>query len=765
MNRYLISLLLIVSSMPHLFARTITGTIVAEKDSTTLSGAVCKLYTDNQLIKSTTSSDNGNFTIQTDRKTALYLEISLVGFQNTDIQIESGSKNINLGNVFLSETVVLDEVTVTASRIINSKGRTIVYPSAADVKASSSSLSLFQKLPLAGLEANPITRTLSVDRGTPKILINGVPSTIEDFNALMPKDIEKVEYSRFTPARYADSGTSGFINITLKKRNDGGQIYTWGRTALQTAFVDANLRASYHQGPSQFTISYNPSWRNYQKVYDSSQSSYVADNFKVDLKTTDRNPFNYFMQNMNLKYDYSPNLKTLFTATFRATPSISKRYLFGHTEDSYLGEYDIDNKTKSSGFSPSLDLFFRRDFNSKNSLEAQLVGTLTSDDYRRDYRYDFTDGTFDNYTVNVDSRRRSLITALRYIHTFSDLTTLSTGYQNTISRSKNSYLTSDYEPILTENNNYLYANLGQTIGNVYLSLSTGLKLFWMENDLNKRHFIKNLSSARISWNSGGHWNILATMDYSPGIPSLSSLTDYPQQISPYLISNGNPDLKVSDYFNYRIYVTYQIINKFYVTYTTAMQTTHNGVTSDYFYLGNEKFLSQSSNYKTYRCFQNDITLGVNNLAGFGANLYFCYSNYHTAGNGWSHNLGNFDASMSLWWNHGPFTISYWRKVPAKYLSGHYVSKEENGDALSFDYKPNRHWVIGLNWMYMFDKKGTRYPSWSYSSVNPSVSDRYIKHNGNMVVITLSYNTDFGSIFHTARRNLNNSDNAGSILKL
>ncbi len=764
MNRFITMVLFIATIHLTLSARSITGLVVAEKDSTALPGAMCRLYSDKQLLESVTTEANGSFRFQTEAKTSLSLEISLAGFENAEVYIETGTKNVNIGKIFLSESVFLDEVTVTASKVINSKGRTIVYPTGADVRASSSSLSLFQKLSLAGLLANPINRTLTVDGGVPTILINGIPSTIEDFNSLSPKDIEKVEYSRNTPAKYADNGTSGFLNIMLKKRDDGGQFYSWGRSALQTAFVDANIRASYHQGPSQFTLSYDPSWRNYQKVYDTSVSSYIAEDFRVNLVTKDKNPFNYFTQNMRLKYDYSPDMQTLFSVTFRATPMINKRYLHGHTEDSYLGNYDITSKAKSNGFAPSLDLFFRKDFNSKNSLEAQLVGTLSSDKYRRDYQYDFMDATTVNYVNNVDSRRRSLISAISYIHNFSDKTSLSAGYQNTISRSVNTYLDTDYKPVLTENNNYMYLRLGQSINKVYFSLATGIKLFYTENDLNKRHFIRNLSSAQISWQPNSHWNFRATINYSPVIPSLTALTDYPQQTSPYLISNGNPDLKVTESLYYRLYFNFQA-GKFNASYTSAMQTRHNGVTNDIFYLGDEKFLSQSVNYRQYRAFQNDITLGLNNVAGFGAQIYMRLSNYLTAGEGWKHRLNNFDANFSLWWNRGPFTISYWRIIPGKYLAGQRVSKNENGDALAFDYKPDKHWVIGVNWMYMFDKKGTRYPSWSYSAVNPADNDRYIKHNGNMVVITLSYSADFGSIFRTAKRTLNNSDNSGSILKL
>lgn len=117
---------------------------------------------------------------------------------------------------------------------------------------------------------------------------------MDDVNSIQAKEIEKIEYSRITPARYADQGKRGMISITLKKRNDGGSVYLWGRSATATAFMDGNFRASYHQGPSQFNVSYNPSWRNYKEAYDNSYESYIGDDFRVDLESHDRNPFNYF---------------------------------------------------------------------------------------------------------------------------------------------------------------------------------------------------------------------------------------------------------------------------------------------------------------------------------------------------------------------------------------------------------------------------------------------------------------------------------------
>ena len=85
--------------------------------------------------------------------------------------------------------------------------------------------------------------------------------------------------------------------------------------------------------------------------------------------------------------------------------------------------------------------------------------------------------------------------------------------------------------------------------------------------------------------------------------------------------------------------------------------------------------------------------------------------------------------------------------------------------LGVEYQPDKHWNLGLSWMYMFDKKGTRYPGWNYSPVNPLTRDRYISENSNMIVLSVTYNADFGSIFRTARRSLNNSDSSSSLLKL
>ncbi len=750
-------------SINGVFARTITGEVRSDKDSTVVESALCRLYSDGKMIEGVLTNSRGEFEINTPIKSKIRLDVSMTGYNTTSIMIESG-KNVSVGTVYIVEGLTLEGVEFTANATVDARGRTIVFPSESDIKSSATSVSLFQKLPLAGLEANPINRTLSVDGGTPLILINGIPSTIDDFNTLQPKDIAKIEFSRITPARYADRGHVGLISITLKKRDDGGQIYMWGRSAVNTVFVDANINTSYHQGPSQFTIKYSPSWRNYSEVYDYSKESYIGDDFRMDMTSTDRNPFNYHTHNVSVKYDYSPNINTLFSAALRLTPYSTRRRLIGSTSDDVLGNYTNYNLSSQKELTPSIDLFFKRDFNEKNALEFQVVGTLAYNDYRRSNEYKFSDGNVDNYNMDVDSRRRSLISEISYIHQFSAKTSLSVGYQNTVSHSVNTYLSSDYKPLLTENNNYFYARLGQQVNKVYFSVSSGAKMYWIKNDFNRRNFIRNISTVQFSWNISSKWNLVGAFQYSPIIPSLSALTDYPQQQTPYLISNGNPNLKVSDVFLYQLMPSYRY-KKFNASLLINYKRLNDCATNEVVYLGDKMFLSQTINARKAWYTTAGLNLKISDIAGFGANLYISYAHYVMSGQGWIHHLNSWYGSFTLWWNHGPYTISYWRTIPGKYLIGQTVDKNENGDALSFEYNPNKHWTVGVNWMYMFEKKGTQYPSWSYSAVNPATRDRYIKHNGNMVTLTVSYTTDFGSIFRSSRRSLNNSDSGSSLLQL
>jgi hypothetical protein len=291
-----------------------------------------------------------------------------------------------------------------------------------------------------------------------------------------------------------------------------------------------------------------------------------------------------------------------------------------------------------------------------------------------------------------------------------------------------------------------------------------MKLFWMKNDMNKRNFVRNISTAQISWRVSDKWNIRGSFRYAPSIPSLSALTDYAQQSTQTLLSNGNPDLKTTETLMYQIAPSFNS-NKVSVSLSVSYNDSKNPWVNRIIYMGNKMFLNQSNNYDYQRNLYNKLTVNVGDIfAGFGAKVDLYLSRFWAAGSDWSRNLTSFDAEFSLWWNRGPFTVSYWRNFPGKYLSGYNVGRHENTDGLTLDYQPNKHWTVSAAWWYMFDKKGTKYSQWTYDPAHPSYNERYISNNGNMFVLSVSYTADFGTIFNTGRRGLNNTDSGSSLFK-
>lgn len=103
-------------------ARTIQGIVLSSNDSTALVGASCRLLSEGKFLSGTSTGSDGTFTLQTDVRSSLNLEVSMTGFFTTSIIIESGAKNLSLGNIYLDEGITLSDVTVTASPVIKTKG-------------------------------------------------------------------------------------------------------------------------------------------------------------------------------------------------------------------------------------------------------------------------------------------------------------------------------------------------------------------------------------------------------------------------------------------------------------------------------------------------------------------------------------------------------------------------------------------------------------------------------------------------------------------
>jgi outer membrane receptor protein involved in Fe transport len=174
-------------------------------------------------ITGVTTEVDGSFTIET-AASDFYLQVSFIGFETrviTDFETVDG--RIDLGTIVLSEQgQLLGEVVVRADRSTTEfKLDKRVFNVGEDLSSTgASALELLNNVPSVNVD---IEGQISL-RGSNgvQILINGKPSVMasEQGNALgtITADmIEKIEVITNPSAKYDAEGTSGIINIVLKK--------------------------------------------------------------------------------------------------------------------------------------------------------------------------------------------------------------------------------------------------------------------------------------------------------------------------------------------------------------------------------------------------------------------------------------------------------------------------------------------------------------------------------------------------------------------
>ena len=209
---------------------TIKGTVVEESSGQPIAYATV-MVGDNETkkpIDGTTTMDDGSFSLETDA-TDYYIEVSFLGFRTKTFgPPPTQGKTIDLGKVALSEdaeqlqeVVVQGEVSRTEFKLDKR-----VFNVGKDLSTTgASALEVLNNVPSVNVN---IEGRISL-RGSQgvQILINGKPSIIasDEGNALgtITADmIEKIEVMTNPSAKYDAEGTSGIINIVLKKEERKG---------------------------------------------------------------------------------------------------------------------------------------------------------------------------------------------------------------------------------------------------------------------------------------------------------------------------------------------------------------------------------------------------------------------------------------------------------------------------------------------------------------------------------------------------------------
>ncbi len=670
-------------------------------------------------------------------------------------------------------TLVLGEVTVNGMRTIQKVDRTLFLPTRKMARSSANGYDLLKLMMLPGLKVDPVQQTISSLRGGGvQVRINDVKAGTQDILALQPDEVIRVEYIENPGVRYSDTSLDAVINYIVKRRYSG---YVGGVQAMQaftTGFNNSNAYFKFNHKKSEFSFNYNFSYRDYDKRrYDETADYYFPDGTTRHREYRGYNtPFMYNTHDFQLGYNFAEPDKYTFNARFNINisnnPYRGVNQLAIETGQPDLYQY---NKASSSGYTPSLDLYFSAKLPHRQSIVANVVGTYIHTDYdylMRQYLFDQSPSQsmladpINDYSYSTLGKKYSLITEAIYAKEFKKAT-LSAGGEFSISRTDNDYTGAvNTDALLNSNNLYLFAQLQGKFAWLNYQVGVGANrasIHQGDIGFEKWTFRPRLT---LQTNAIKNVSIMLAGEVSQGVPSLSQLSDVRQQSSDMMAGDGNVNLK-----SYASYSTYFVCSwnlpLFSWWVNGGLAYAPDVIMSSYIPEqqadGTYLIVSRPENQRAMiqKWARMNFTLhAIKDVLDF--SLYGAFQRYDSRGLTYRHTFNSWrygiDASLML----GNWTVTAdFYNTPKSYY-GESMSGGEN----SSDLRVNYRWKdlrVGLGAILVGYPHGYEYPGHTDSRYYKSHYKTWIKDNGNMVYITLSYNFSHGRKYKAEQRKLNNAD--------
>ncbi len=389
-------------------------------------------------VSGTSASDTGEFGISVSQA-PFSIEISFIGFVSRSIsslQVINGE--ISLGEVLLEQ----DARTLNELKVQGQRSQTEfhldkrVFNVGQDLSSTgASALEVLNNVPSVTVN---IQGQISL-RGSQgvRILINGKPSVLatEGGNALgsiTAEMIEKIEVITNPSAKYDAEGTSGIINIVLKKEDkngvNGSVTFNGGIPNNHSLGFSLNRRSPKLNLFSQVGVGYRTFPAKYRSVNTSADS---------EVETSGSSRMNEQFYNLVLGADYHLNKLNM----------ISVSGLFGYEKETQSSDHDFllrkadvtesgwsrNESTKADNPKWQYDLQYQKSFedDDKHKLLVSATGNFFAKDQHSDFIHQLKEGaaSFSDQKAHTDYGEAEYIFKTDYTKPFSKEWTAETGAQ------------------------------------------------------------------------------------------------------------------------------------------------------------------------------------------------------------------------------------------------------------------------------------------------------------------------------------------------
>lgn len=725
--------------------------ILQTKDSVFISGGI--------------TDQRGRFNMNNLQKGNYQLQISGLGYEIRQVSLQDFTANLDLGTISIDSTAIaLQEITVTATPVINQPDRKLVFPTAHQLKASTDGLTLLQRLQLNRIQVDPIRQTItSSNQGDVQLRINGVKVEMQEILSLRPEDVIRIEYHDEPSLRYGNN-TAVVIDYIVRRHQTGGYIGINAAIPVSTIWGNNNVTAKINHKKSEFGLSYDGGYRSFQNYWRENSETFNFENTpsftRVEKGIPDKLKMHW--NNLTMSYSYQEPEKWFINVALRGS-------FRGNKQNTQSTLYPINNPdnsvamkdyTSSDSKSPSLDLYVQRNLKNNQAIIVNAVGTyICTYDDRTYEEKKHSDITTDIYSA-IRGKKYSFIGEGIYEKRFTK-GKLSTGIRHQQSLTENKYAgTASAETQMQEAYTSTYVEYSSKVKKFNYSLGLQGSRSWFNQEGEGYQKYSFLPRLRLGYSFSDHVSIRYQADISRGTPALSDLNNVEQLIDSLQIRRGNPSLKMSTVYNNTLNVDYRkglFSGSLYLLYQYQHKPNMEEIIRE-----NNLFIRTIANQRSWQKFNPEVevkvgpiknilslslTTGVNYFDSRGRNYHHTYTNWYYR--------ASVMASYKSWSSF--FEIQNHRNN----FYGETLNYGENYHILgiNYRYKQLNAGIMGLNLFSDNYKVGSE----NFSAAAPSKNWMYIKESSRMIAVSLSWNFSFGRKYESAEKLLHNEDrNAGTL---
>ena len=570
---------LILFSVQTLWAQNrpivVTGIVVEQGSQQPLEFATVKLINPEteELIAGTATGLDGSFTLES-KASNFAIQFDFIGFQTlviSDFTIEKG--RVDLGPVGLSEDAeVLEEVVVSAEKSQTTfKLDKRVFNVGQDLSSTgASALEVLNNVPSVNVN---IEGQISL-RGSAgvQVLINGKPSILasEEGNALgtITADmIERVEVITNPSAKYEAEGTSGIINIVLKKEEkkgiNGSVTLNTGWPQNHSVGLSLNRRTEKFNLFSQLGVGYRAMPR-----FRETRNTSLIDQTTIASEGVEFRNENFY--NFILGADYNINKYNVITLSgnfayeFEDQPS-STTFIQTDADGNVLAEWEREEVTEAGNPKFQYEVQYKKDFkdNKEHTFLFSALGRFFGKDLESAFDNQVLAGdlAFDDQLTATQFQEGNFTFKADYTKPFNDKWTLETGAQYVIQDVSNTFEVQDLiagefvsNPDFTNQFEYNQKVLGLYATGAYEGDRWGVKgglrventdlatILVTTNQPNDQNFTNLFPSAHTSFKVNEQFSLQAGYSRRIYRPRLWDLNPFFNIRNNFNIRMGNPEL-------------------------------------------------------------------------------------------------------------------------------------------------------------------------------------------------------------------------------